>query len=475
MIPLSAFSDTQSRKASFPHLSPRTMLLSWIVTGSLMLVSLLVGWVILRGQLYALELTARNEGERFLNYLVVSLRAVREAEGWKGKPPLQKDESTEITKPITKVEPPPPDFEGDVKILEGIVQTNERLRNRVAGVGLYSVHGNALVRFGSAPPTFAIPSLESPAMDFPYRHYLFNVRNRSLIILQPLVDFRRVRFHPNEAPNQFLYLELNNPQYWIRRTISYLLFTLLEGLLLLGLYVAKGLVLRNWEYRTKLREQEELVLLGSASRALAHEFKNPLSAIALQADLLQRVCPEKVSEEVMVIREEVNRMRQMVDRIGDLIREPMGRPTVWEVQEMIEGLVKTRYPRVEIEIQETVRGKRVRMDPDRFRSALGNLLQNAHESNSIHPDPVKVRVISMGQRIVFEVWDRGEGLAGKDLERLFDPFYTTKAKGFGIGLFLSRRFVEAAGGMLEIEPRDGGGVIARMTLPEATDADSNRG
>ncbi|MCX7788209.1 MAG: HAMP domain-containing histidine kinase [Spirochaetes bacterium] len=438
-----------------------------------MALCILIGWVILKGQLYALDLTARNEGERFLNYLVVSLRTIREAEGWKRKPP-----------PLEKNEPPVPDFEGDVKILEGIVQSNERLRNRVAGVGLYKANGDALVRFGSAPLLFSLPSLESSAMDFPYRHYLFNPKNRSLVILQPLIDFRRMRFHPNEAPNQFLYLELYNPNYWVRRTMFYLVFSVLEGLFLFGLYIGRGLVIRNWEYRNKLREQEELVLLGSASRALAHEFKNPLSAIALQADLLQRVCAGTVSEEVSVIREEVNRMRRMVDRIGDLIREPRGQPAVFGVKETIEGLIKKRFPQVRVEIPETVSGKCVRMDPDRFRSALENLIQNAIEStgsSTFAPspaesvEPVNIRVTSNSKRIVIEVLDRGEGLSGKELDRLFDPFYTTKTKGFGIGLFLSKRFVEAAGGTMGIEGREGGGTVARITLVEATDASSDCG
>lgn len=465
MIPLWPFSDKQGRTVFSNRLSSRTVLLSWIVTGSLWVLSMAIGWVILRGQVFALELTARNEGERFLNYLAVTLRAVREAEGWKGKPPpLEKMEEDEE---------PVPDFEGDVRILEGIVKSNERLQDRVAGVGLYSVGGKSIMRFGTAPPEFTLPSFEHPPMDFPFRHYLFNPKNRSIVILQPLVDLRRVRFPSNELPNQFLYLELYNSKYWIQRTMCHLLFFVLEGLLLLGLGVGRKLVRRNWEYRMKLREQEELVLLGTASRALAHEFKNPLSAIALQADLLQRVCPEKVTEEVSMIREEVNRMARMVNRIGDLIREPMGRPILLNVHETIEGFTKHRSRQVKVNIQEAVRGKHVWMDPDRFRSALENLLQNACESDSNPPEPVKVHVTSIGKKIMIEVRDRGEGLSGKDLERLFDPFYTTKTKGFGIGLFLSKRFVEAAGGILEIEPREGGGTIARITLPEAKDAGSD--
>ncbi|GAB4365709.1 MAG: hypothetical protein Kow009_02470 [Spirochaetales bacterium] len=458
------------------RLAPRTTLVSWVVTGSLMAGILLVGWVILRSQLYALELGARNEGERFLNYLVVSLRAVREAEGWKGRAPSEeKEEQGDRTEPVRTPQPPAPDFEGDVGILEEIVRNSDRLRDRVAGVGLYTVDGNARVRFGSAPPSFAMPPMELPSREFPFRHYLFNRENHSLIILQPLVDFRKVRVQPNEPPNQFLYLELSNPRYWSRRTISYLLFFVLEGLLLLGAWVGRKLVLRNWEYRRQLREQEELVLLGSASRALAHEFKNPLSAIALQAELLQRICAEKVGEEVSVIREEVERMRRMVDRIGDLIRDPRGQPTEWRIGDMVEGLVRKRFPSVKVDLEGPVQGKRVWMDPDRFRSALENVLQNACESGSPGSEPVELHVASEGRRILIEVRDRGEGLSGKELKRLFDPFYTTKTKEFGIGLFLSRRYVEAAGGRLDMEPREGGGTIARIILPEAENASTDCG
>ena len=66
---------------------------------------------------------------------------------------------------------------------------------------------------------------------------------------------------------------------------------------------------------------------------------------------------------------------------------------------------------------------------------------------------------------VVQVMDRGKGLGESDGKRIFDPFYTTKIHGSGIGLSISLQFVEAAGGKLRLYPRDGGGTTAEITLP----------
>jgi two-component system sensor histidine kinase HydH len=108
-----------------------------------------------------------------------------------------------------------------------------------------------------------------------------------------------------------------------------------------------------------------------------------------------------------------------------------------------------------------------------------NLLRNAEESLQSKDrkplEPVRVKVTRQRGWVTIEIRDRGEGLEQKDINRLFDPFYTTKTKGFGIGLSIAKRFVEAAGGTLELVPGEGGGTVARVRLPEVIDADSNCG
>ena len=69
--------------------------------------------------------------------------------------------------------------------------------------------------------------------------------------------------------------------------------------------------------------------------------------------------------------------------------------------------------------------------------------------------------------VVITILDRGNGIAADNLERVFNPFFTTKIRGSGIGLAIARRFIEAAGGSITLSPRDGGGTKAAIVLPKA--------
>jgi len=79
-------------------------------------------------------------------------------------------------------------------------------------------------------------------------------------------------------------------------------------------------------------------------------------------------------------------------------------------------------------------------------------------------------VSRVGASVRVEVLDRGEGIDPALGARVFDPFFTTKSRGTGIGLAVCRRFVEAIGGSLALEPRQGGGSVARLVLPAAPEA-----
>ena len=104
------------------------------------------------------------------------------------------------------------------------------------------------------------------------------------------------------------------------------------------------------------------------------------------------------------------------------------------------------------------------MDPERLRSVLENLLRNAIESGGPE-EALSIEAGTEGGSARIEVLDRGAGLAPEARSSLFDPFFTTKSRGTGIGLAICKRFVEAAGGSIALEPRAGGGCRARLVIP----------
>ena len=98
---------------------------------------------------------------------------------------------------------------------------------------------------------------------------------------------------------------------------------------------------------------------------------------------------------------------------------------------------------------------------------MENLVRNAHESYPDDAGAGEVGLALAGRKgiVVIAVRDRGRGIPSDRAEKVFDPFFTDKVHGSGVGLSLSRRFVEAAGGTLTLVPRRGGGTEARITLP----------
>jgi signal transduction histidine kinase len=101
-----------------------------------------------------------------------------------------------------------------------------------------------------------------------------------------------------------------------------------------------------------------------------------------------------------------------------------------------------------------------------LRAVLLNLLMNACQSGSA--TPIEVQVSELDDRCCIDVLDRGTGFGDTDPERLFQAFHTTKKSGTGLGLAIVRRLVSLQGGTVALLPRDGGGAVARVTLPAAS-------
>ena len=108
----------------------------------------------------------------------------------------------------------------------------------------------------------------------------------------------------------------------------------------------------------------------------------------------------------------------------------------------------------------------MRIDPERLRSILENLVRNALESGG-DEEAVFVDITKKNRDVCIDVLDRGKGIPPSYMDKVFDPFYTTKSKGSGIGLAICHRFVLAAAGYIALESRPTGGMVARVVLPEA--------
>lgn len=349
---------------------------------------------------------------------------------------------------------------------DGSTLDSDALEERIVGFGIYTSQGFALQRFGSAPTSLRLPGNQAQILHF-------NEERKTLTLVRWIGMFPGMMQMHRRMPRmmrpenlQLLFLELFVEGYWSTRRVFKTASVMAPLLILLVLGFIGYLYRKNSLYRKKLASQAQLAQLGEASRTLTHEIKNPLSAIRIRTGILRKTLPETSREDLRIIEEEVSRLSLLTDRIGDFLRDPLGQPEILNLDSFIREMI-LRYDREITYTNESEADLEIRFDRQRLRSVLGNLLNNALESQdaSTEQEPVEIFVSALKGKIEIAVLDRGEGISEEKADKIFDPFYTSKINGSGVGLSISKRFVEAAGGRLSVQNRKGGGSEARIVLP----------
>jgi PAS domain S-box-containing protein len=232
------------------------------------------------------------------------------------------------------------------------------------------------------------------------------------------------------------------------------------------------------DQRQQLAHLSRAAVLGELSGAFAHELSQPLTSILGNAEavlqLLSRDTPNlQEIRDIMrdIIRDDVRaaeviqRLRSMLSR-GEVSREPVDlNQVVRDMVELARGDLMTRNVSVSTNLDA---GALVLGDRVQLQQVVLNLIVNACEAMSgISPDERELAISTRfdASRRAFEcvVADRGCGIAPQDLERIFQPFVTTKQRGLGLGLAICRSIVEAHGGNLWAENGDSRGAVFRFT------------
>jgi two-component system sensor histidine kinase RegB len=240
--------------------------------------------------------------------------------------------------------------------------------------------------------------------------------------------------------------------------------------------VSRALASRERELqqaRLRAERREKLASLATLAAGAAHELSTPLGTIAIVAKELQRtlagsVAPE-VSADLQLVREQVGRCRDILDRMsanaGEHAGEPLAPFTVGEWIDLSLDNLRAR-DRVDVEPAPGALEERIVGPPRALSDALRGLLKNA-----IQASPADARVIlrieTDDNRIRARVVDRGRGMTPDVLSRVGEPFFTTTSpgEGMGLGLFLTRALAEQLGGEFHIASRPGAGTEACFELP----------
>jgi signal transduction histidine kinase len=233
--------------------------------------------------------------------------------------------------------------------------------------------------------------------------------------------------------------------------------------------VSAGVARRALALEQAAGRASTLALLGQLSAAVAHDLKNPLAIIRATAERLKKRCaPDPAFD---YIPEEVDRLSAIIGNYLSLGSRRPGTPEPIDIPALLSEVVadlghQTRQQNVTVTTDFTpvpaVTGSRVEL-----RQAFLNLLLNAVQAQPAGGSiAVAAGVETKGRRrLVVTVADTGPGIRPEDLRRVFEPFFTTREKGSGLGLFSVRRIVEAHGGRVVIDSRVGAGTTVTVRLP----------
>ena len=220
--------------------------------------------------------------------------------------------------------------------------------------------------------------------------------------------------------------------------------------------------------RERELEAERLRAFREVARRVAHEIKNPLTSMRIAVDQLERTAgrPDgRTDTAVQVLSAETDRLERLAKEFADFGRLPEGPPSEVDLVELLEELGRTSVPD-EVAVRLTANGgpRMIVGHYEPLRRAFANLYRNAAEAMQ-GKGTIDVTVTGEGSGLAVTIADHGPGIPAELRQRVFEPYFTTKADGTGLGLALVRVTLESHRGTIAISDTPGGGATFAIVFP----------
>ncbi len=227
------------------------------------------------------------------------------------------------------------------------------------------------------------------------------------------------------------------------------------------------------EAQEELVRKEKLAVLGQVAGSVGHELRNPLGVMSNAVFFLQSVLPdadENVKEYLNIIKSEIAGSERIVSDLLDSVRTKPPHIEIMDVRELLAQTLRTlsipSAVSVKLNIPETL--SHLRADQQQIRQVFRNLISNAVEAM---PEggtlEIQANEDAQTRAVTVSVRDSGSGMTPEQLGKLFQPLFTTKARGIGLGLVVVKNLMQANGGRLEVQSEPGKGTTFSITLPSA--------
>ena len=225
------------------------------------------------------------------------------------------------------------------------------------------------------------------------------------------------------------------------------------------------------EANERLLRREKLAVLGQLAGGVGHELRHPLSVISNAVYFLkstQTGADEKTVEYLDILAEEVQNANHIIGDLLDMGRSRPPEPAIVTLSSAMAKVLDRVPPTENITVRWDIPDNElaVYVDEGQIGIVFRNLVENAYQA-MLEGGELKLEVAAEKNRVLLRVTDNGTGISEENKTKIFEPLFTTKPRGVGLGLVISKNLVEANGGSIEIENSDEYGTTFLVTLPGA--------
>ncbi len=226
----------------------------------------------------------------------------------------------------------------------------------------------------------------------------------------------------------------------------------------------------------RVMRSENLVRIGELAAGVAHEINNPLGIIIANAEYLKKItaADDPRGEDIEAIRRETDRCKEIVQQMLAYANPKPSQMTKIDPAAINDEVLQFVFPRgrtghIEVAKDYAANVPAFEADPNLIKQALLNLYLNARQAiPEKEAGKITARILHARRPsgVIFEIEDTGPGISEEDMDHVFDPFFTRKPHGTGLGLPMTQRIVESFGGTISLNSVQPHGTIARIQFPE---------
>ncbi len=282
-------------------------------------------------------------------------------------------------------------------------------------------------------------------------------------------------FFPEEGKVYYIYLgyTLKNLEEMSARSrqnffLTFGLIVVIGIVFFMGLYgLQRHYLEKEKEAEKEKREKERYREISALTSGVAHEIKNPLNSLSLLFELFQRKAPAQLQEDVSLGNLEVKKISRIVDQFSNVLRPLKLEKSRFNFEDLVASaraslLRQAEKKDVEIQYSQT---SPLWLEADKalVGQVIFNILKNALEATQAGIISVLAR--KHKKKVLIEIEDKGSGIPEEDRERVFEPFFSGKKEGMGIGLYLAKKIIEAHEGKIGLKSELGRGTRIIIEIP----------